>query len=98
MRGRADEIVAAMVPVAKTAEQNATTTREAAPTTQQLAAGIVGLETSAHALRDQARELQALVGCFRLADGVAAPSPPLTPRTSARISPPAATASLIELF
>jgi methyl-accepting chemotaxis protein len=99
MRDRTDEIVAAMVPVAQTAEQNATRTREAAQTTQQLASGIVSIETSAHALRNQARELQALIGCFRLADSVAAPITPLALRTqSARVSPPPATASLIELF
>jgi methyl-accepting chemotaxis protein len=56
-----------MVPVAETASRNAATAAEAALETQQLALGIGEIDQTAHALRDQAAQLQSLVAKFIIA-------------------------------
>jgi hypothetical protein len=87
-----------MVPVAATADQNATSTQEAAVTTQLLASGIVEVEKSARMLRDQAMELSSLIGKFTLGD--AAPARRERKRVAREPRPSLATVDtgILELF
>jgi methyl-accepting chemotaxis protein len=64
MRSTTDHVTNAMAPVAATASDNAATAQEAALATQQLALGIAEIDSTARALRDQAGELESLVGRF----------------------------------
>jgi methyl-accepting chemotaxis protein len=99
IRSRTDEIVAAMVPVAATAEENAKTTHDAAQIAQLLSVGIVEIETTANTLRDRSQQLQALVARFDLGADTPAPPPrkPREPREAATLSA-RADINVLELF
>jgi hypothetical protein len=66
MRSTTDEVTSAMIPIAATATQNASTAEDAASSTQQLALGIAEIDTTARALRNQAEQLENLVAKFTI--------------------------------
>jgi methyl-accepting chemotaxis protein len=68
MRSTTDHVTAVMVPVAATASQNATAAQEASLSTRQLAIGIAEIDSTARDLRDQAEQLEKLVGKFIIDD------------------------------
>jgi methyl-accepting chemotaxis protein len=68
MRSTTEHVTNVMVPVAATASQNAATAQEAALSTRQLAIGIAEIDSTARALRDQAEQLEGLVGKFSFED------------------------------
>jgi methyl-accepting chemotaxis protein len=64
MRSTTDHVTHVMVPIAATASQNAAAAQEAALSTRQLALGIAEIDATARALRDQAEQLEGLIGKF----------------------------------
>jgi methyl-accepting chemotaxis protein len=64
MRKTTDHVTNAMIPVADTATQNRITAQNVALSAQQLAVGIGEIDSTARALREQARNLQRLVAKF----------------------------------
>jgi methyl-accepting chemotaxis protein len=74
MRATTHEITAVMLPLAASAEQQSTAAALAASATGELAAGIGEIEAAIRSLRDQARDLDALVARFTIDDR--APSMP----------------------
>jgi methyl-accepting chemotaxis protein len=66
MRSTTDHVTGIIIPIAATARQNASTAQGAATAAQELAMGINEIEVTAGSLRDQAAELESLVGQFTL--------------------------------
>jgi hypothetical protein len=70
MRSTTDHVTNVIVPIATTASTNAQSAQSAAAATQQLAAGIGGIENTVRTLRDKASELQSLLGRFTIDDTI----------------------------
>jgi methyl-accepting chemotaxis protein len=64
MRSTTEHVTNVMIPVAATASKNSELAHEAAVSTKQLAMGIAEIDSTARALRDQAQQLETLVGKF----------------------------------
>lgn len=64
MRSTTDQVTSAMLPVAAAAARNAATAQGVAASAQGLVLGIAEIETTARGLRDQAVQLEGLVGKF----------------------------------
>jgi methyl-accepting chemotaxis protein len=79
MRSTTDHVTHVMVPIAATASQNAAAAKEAALSTRQLALGIAEIDSTARALRDQAEQLECLVGKFIIESSHAAPHSAFNP-------------------
>lgn len=72
MRTTTEHLTSIMLPVAQTASNNAEAAREAADATRDLAHGIAEIDATAHALRDEAKQLAEMVETFNLEDGTSA--------------------------
>jgi len=70
MQSTTDHITNVMVPIAATASANAQAAQGAAAATQQLAAGIGEIDCTSRRLRDQAAELESLLGRFTVDDAI----------------------------
>jgi hemerythrin-like metal-binding protein len=96
MRSTTDHVTSIIIPIAATASQNASTAQGAAAAAQALAIGINEIEVTAGSLRDQAAELESLVGQFVLdtTSGVSADVPGRT----LKMTQPSGTKSLKTMF
>jgi methyl-accepting chemotaxis protein len=77
MRLTTRAVTEAILPVARTAEEQSAASQSAAASTSELAAGVQEIDATARALRDQTEALDVLVDQFKLGDVLAVAESPL---------------------
>ena len=77
MRLTTRAVTEAILPVARTAEEQSAASQSAAASTSELAAGVQEIDATARALRDQTEALDVLVDQFKLDDVLNVPESPL---------------------